>query len=554
MSDYVSPLKDSPNQELIDSIRNSQTDAYQARIPSATKAGVQDTLKALQTYRTHYNEFIDALVNRIGLVIARNMTAWQNPMAQFKRGQLTFGNTIEEIQIGLLEAHIYDNDREALEKDVWGTERPPVQSNFHTVNRQNYYKISINEAQLARAFLEQGGLSSFITQMLTAPITSDNWDEYLLMTRLFSEYESNGGFFKVNVPDIAALTSSESDAKNALRQMRALSRTLQFPSTLYNTAGMPTFATPDDLILFTTPEYQAAVDVEALAGAFNIDRANFDARTVTIPQEQFNIDGCQAILTTKDFFVCADQLFETRSIQNPVGLHSNYFLHHWEVVSASRFVPAIMFWTGNGDTITLVSTPATSVTNLTITDGDGNAVNAPYDVTRALLYQFDATVLPAGADQSVRWTLTGNTSPRTYITDSGVLHVGGDEQSTAINVTAMSTWLDPSNLMKFGPSASITVVPSGTVIPDEWPESDEPVTDITVRDVALTPVFATGTTTYTVTVTGGAVEPTDVQVTGPDAGNITVNCVQTDSTHTTVTVFAPTAPGQPTYTITVTHA
>jgi hypothetical protein len=550
---YESPLKDSPNEALLDLIRNEGTDAYQARIPSATKAGVATTLRNLQTYRAQYNEFIDALVNKVGLTIANDMT-WDNPLAWAKRGMLTYGNTIEEIQVGLLKAHIYDNDREALEKDVWGTERPPVQSNFHTVNRQNYYKITINEAQLQRAFLEEGGLSSFITKLMGTPVTSDNWDEFLLTCSLFSQYEANGGFYKIHVDDIASIASDETMAKAALRKMRALSRNLQFPSSKYNAAHMPTFAKPEDLILLTTPEYQAAVDVEALAGAFNIDRANFDARTVTIPQEQFGIDGAQAILTTKDFFVMADQLFETRSIQNPVGLHSNYFLHHWEVVSASRFVPAIMFWTGAGDEDVYTLTPVTSVSAITITDQNGDT---PTEADRGEIYALAASAVtdPAnGVNDAVRWEVSGANSPKTYITQAGVLHVGGDETATTLTVRAVAVWRDPSNLMKNPPSATITVTVGGIMVPDEWPEQDEVVTDIEVEGVSVSPTFAAATTNYTVTVGGPAPDASAVDVVGVDMGNVQITTTQTDATHTTFSIFVPTAPAQPTYTVVVTHS
>src|SRR5947208_503997 len=103
----IRPLKPTPNWELLNRIKNDASPDYQARIPNATKAGIQDTIQALTKFRPHYNEFLDALVNRIGLVVARN-NSWTNPLAPFKRGLLTFGDTIEEIQSGLISARTYD--------------------------------------------------------------------------------------------------------------------------------------------------------------------------------------------------------------------------------------------------------------------------------------------------------------------------------------------------------------------------------------------------------------------------------------------------------------
>src|SRR5699024_10628337 len=140
--------------------------------------------------------------------------------AKFKTGMLNFGDTIEEVMVGLAEARTYEHDRDYLEKVIFGQERPEVQSRFHKINREEYYKITVKEFAIQRAFTEQNGLSNFIAQLMEAPTTSDQWDEYLHTTRLFKMYEDSGGFFKTNIPAISASTSTEADAKYTLRRMR----------------------------------------------------------------------------------------------------------------------------------------------------------------------------------------------------------------------------------------------------------------------------------------------------------------------------------------------
>ena len=466
MTPEITPLKPSPNWEILNAVREDASSAYQDRIPEATKASLQDTVQKLLDYPVLFNEFSDALVNQIGLILIRN-TVWSNPLAEFKQPLLTYGATIEEVKVGLLRAHNYDPDREYLEEAIFGTERPEIQSNFHTINRQNYYKITVNELLLKRAFLEPMGLSSFISSLMNAPATSDAWDEFLMTCNLFQKYESNGGFYKIQVPDVAALESGAADAKAALRRMRALAGNLKFMSTKYNAAKMPTFANFDDLVIFTTPEFNAALDVEALAAAFNLDSAIARGRIIEIPADQFGIAGAQAVVTTKDFFVIADTLFETRSADNPVALHRNYFLHHHSIISVSRFVPAILFTTAPGTEDEVVVTPVSGITAITVQDREGDTVT---DVQRGELYQLDAqaTTTPAGGvNDGVRWDVAGNTSPRTRITQSGILHVSGTEGSNAITVTATTTWLNDANLSQDGYSTTRNLTVSGDAAP-EW--------------------------------------------------------------------------------------
>lgn len=469
----IRPLKPVTNAEMLDSIRAGSSLDYQRRIPAATQAGVQNTIRALQDYRPAMNEFMDTLVNQIGAIVARNIS-WQNPLAKFKRGLLQYGDTIEEIQSGLLKAHTYDPKREYLERDIFGTETPEVQANFHRVNRQDFYKITINDALLQRAFLDPSGLQSFITQLMEAPMTSDQVDEFLLTTQLFAEMENAGGFYHVNVPDVRAITSDAADAKIALRKMRAMADTLKFVSSRYNAAHMPSFANADELELFVTPEFNAAIDVEALAGAFNTDRASMHGRINPIPAERLNIPGAQAILTTRDFFVIADQRIENTSAANPVGLHSNYFLHHWQIISASRFVPAVMFWTGQDDEVIEIQPQVSAVESITVKDREDSTVTT---VERGEMYAAYAVVEtnPDGSpNDSVRWSLTGAENLTSYVTQSGVLVVSPREASDTLTLTATSTWIDPETQeRREHKSLSVTLTVTGESLP-QWPVEATP--------------------------------------------------------------------------------
>lgn len=452
---------------ILNAIRKNATIDYQRRIPEATKANVQDVIQNLINNRPGMNEFIDGLVNRIGLVLYRN-TSWTNPLAKFKRGMLEYGNTIEEIATGLLEAKTYIHERDYLEKDIFGQEVPETRVNYHKVSRENYYKLSIKEQVLRRAFLSSTGLSEFITNLMAMPVTSDNWDEFLLTTSLFRQYYDAGGFFNVNVPDLSVLTADSADAKQALRSVRTMAETLPFLSRHYNAAGLPIAAMPDELELFITPEANATLDVEALAAAFNIERANVNSRTTIVPQEHFNIPGAQAVLSTKDFFVIADSLITTTSVQNPVGLVTNYFLHHHQVVSASTFVPAILFTTEESTVINIPDTPVTSVSAVTAIDADGATVTA---FERGLLYEVNAQAVttPAnGENDAVRYEAVGFTSPRSRLNQNGALVVAIDESAVSVKVIARA--VENNNIFSeatFAITGDILIPwPNPEVIPD----------------------------------------------------------------------------------------
>src|SRR5699024_3177618 len=170
-------------------------------------------------------------------------------------------------------------------------------------------------------------------------------------------------------------------------------------------------------------------------------------RQITIPAEQFGLDGAQAILTTKDFFVVQDTLLENRSAPNPVGLYDNYFLHHHSIISHSPFAPAILFHTGADDTVAYEIKPATGMTDITIYQRDGSTHSGAADRGQILVAHAEATYDGEGDPTitAVAWSLSGNTDPRTRITQHGTIHIGGRETASTLKITGSVVFIDPES-------------------------------------------------------------------------------------------------------------
>ena len=208
-------------------------------------------------------------------------------------------------------------------------------------------------------------MSSLIAEIMDAPVKSDHNDTYLLAAQCFAEYARAGGFYRVNVPDVAADTSTEADAKKLLRRMRAMADRLRSTPlsgmSRYNAAHWVTPWDESKAIVFATPEVIAAMDVEALASVFNIDRAEAPYRIIPIPADMFGIDGVQAVMTTEDFFFRWDELIETtNSPVNPITGEYNVFYKHRGSITPNPMANAVLFWTGEGTPETFV--PPTSAT------------------------------------------------------------------------------------------------------------------------------------------------------------------------------------------------
>ena len=417
---------DTSNIDILNAIRSDARYDYQMMVPEATKANIQETIAGIMSDNITRNEFMSALINRIGSVVVRDLS-WNNPLAIFKQGMMNFGDTIEEVHMDFIKPTIYEEQRDYLERDVFGQAPPPVKSAFHTINRKEKFKITFNRDVLRRAFLSENGLSEMLSQSMAVAASSDQWSEFLYMTRLFKTYEDSFGFYRMQISDMNTFEPDKNKVDAALKALRVAANKMQYPTPAFNSAGVHSHARPEDLVLITTPEFKANVDVTSLSAAFNRSDAEAPSHIITVPGETLDMGDTSAILTSKQFFVIKDILLENRTISNPEGLYDNYWLHHWSVLSASPFTPAIAFGTKPN---TIVITPKAEtnaeITNLTVTrpDGTQSTIMPPGAVRQAAIQWKTA---PANKGYATDWYLKNAKSKGTKISNDGVLTIGPDE-------------------------------------------------------------------------------------------------------------------------------
>lgn len=445
------------NSTILDKIWLSGTNDYQQRVPNSTQGTIGETTEALfePMNSQYFNQFIDAYINLIGRQIVHNKK-WDNPLAVFKGSKLSFGSTIQESAPKWIRAHGYDDEDMGLLKMY----RPDVEVWYHTLNREDMYPITINRPELQRAFRDEYGLNELADALLTVPVNSDNYDEFQIMMNLLAVYQQKFGFACEVIDDPG---ESQANGEKFLIKLRELAGLLAYPSERYNSVNVPVFAKPEELVLITTPKVAASIDVRNLAPIFNLDKANIQYRTILVPE--FPMPNVYAILTTEDFFVAHDYIYETGSFYMPNNLNTNYFLHHWGTYSVSPFVPAILFgseaYASTVQTVTMAPTGITLTSDKvkvglgdsaiitpslagTITPENDNVELKPDAVTWSISLE-NATITPAD-DKNEAVLSSSKLNARTYVDRLGVLHVQKQGLVTGdkITVSGVSTYINPS--------------------------------------------------------------------------------------------------------------
>lgn len=358
--------------DILNTIRANASLEYQNSVPEVTKAtDIPKVGEVLYGYPALANQFINALVNRIALVRVNSAT-FNNAYAELKKGYLEFGETVEEVFVGIAKAREFSAEK-AEARELKRT-LPDVRSAFHTMNYRVQYPITIQDEDLRMAFLSINGVQDLIAKIVDAVYTAAEYDEFLLFKYLMIKAITSGKMYPIAFND--------TDIKNAAKAFRGASNQLTFMSTKYNASGVHTTTPREDQYIFMDSTFNADFDVDVLASAFNMDKATFIGKLkliddwTTFDSERFDVimagsdmiepitqnelalmANVKAVLIDREWFQIYDNANRMTEKYVASGMYWNYFYNVWKTVSSSPFSNAIVFV---ADSATI--TPANSYT------------------------------------------------------------------------------------------------------------------------------------------------------------------------------------------------
>lgn len=418
---------------ILNAIRDNASLEYYQAVPRAeqTTESIQNVGAAICAFQPRMNEFISSLINRIAKVIVTSKM-YSNPWAFAKKGTLEFGETVEEIFVNIADAVAFQPENAYAEN--FKRTLPDVRSAFHAMDLQTYYPVTISEQKLRQAFISMDGVTDLIARIVNSLYSAMNYDELIMMKYTIAMIAYSGS--------ITAVVQSEEDTKADVKAIKKVSNSFRFMSSDYNISGVANFSDVSDQYIITTAAFDADMDIDVLASAFNLSKAEFMGRRVMIDSFGFNggeirrlkkllakdstslpselpdiskaMATVKAIIMDRDFFQIYDNL--TQFTENYVGsgLYWNEFLHVWRTYSASPFANVAM----------LIPT-APTITAVTV-----NGEAAP---SAGNMYTYVASVSgTAFANKGVTWSVNAgaNAAGTVSIDELGRLHTSEDAAGT----------------------------------------------------------------------------------------------------------------------------
>ncbi len=426
--------------DILNVIRNNASVDYRNYVPKADANDVESvrTIGAIiMDYPALQNEFLNALVNRIGRVMLTSKM-YSNPIAFFKKGVLEYGESIEEIFVNI--AKVQEFNPEIAEQEVFKRVVPDVRAAFHIMNYQKFYKATVTQEQLKQAFLSWDGVTDLIARIVDSMYTGANYDEFLVMKYLLARHILDGRVYPVTVPTVTA-----ENAKAIITTVKGVSNKLTFMNSDYNPAAVRTFTEKTDQYMIVNSVFDATMDVNVLASAFNMDKAEFLGHRVLIDgfgdldvarlgeifagdptyhepsqDELTALNAIPAVIVDKDWFMVFDMLTQFTEQYNGQGLYWNYFYHVWKTFSVSPFANSVLFVPGTPSVTSVTVSPTTA----SVPKGGSVSLSAVVDTDYF-------------APQTVVWT---SSAEDVKVSAAGVVTVDADAKSTTATITATSAF------------------------------------------------------------------------------------------------------------------
>ena len=389
--------------DILNTIRANASAEYQSLVPYVREEkNIPKVGEVLVGYPSLANQFVSALMNRIAEVRIRS-AEFNNAYAMLKKGYLEYGETVENVFVAITKAREFSVEKAPARE--FAQTKPQVKAEFYAMNYRVQYPITITDEEFRMAFLSAGSVEDFIARIISAVTTAAEYDEFLLFKYLIIKAVSHGKMYP------KAITSDIHDAAVAFR---SISNGLTFMNTKYNIAGVHTTTPKSEQVIFMDADFNANFDVNVLASAFNMDKADFMGRLMliddftTFDSDRFSeivassdmlesvsstelalMANVKAILLDREWFQVYDNLSRFTEQYVASGLYWNYFYNVWKTVASSSYSNAVVFVDGTASTS-----------------------------DRTLPNEIDATVQSVSAD--------GTNTVITVEVDPGVLLVGGD--------------------------------------------------------------------------------------------------------------------------------
>ncbi len=320
--------------------------------------------------QTIANEFMSRLVKRIVYTIVESKL-FRNKLEVLKGDNLPLGAIGQEIYVNPIKGRRFNVDDFA---GLLAKYEADIKVQYPAVNTDIQYPVTVSRAKLKSAFVSWSELEGFITGISNALYNSAYIDEYKFIKNLVGNaYRTNS----IQMQTVSAVSSADT-AKALVKAFRNAYLSFQEPTSANNAwakvggygNAVVTWSNPEDIYVLVRNDILTELDVETLAGAFNISKTELMGRVIGVDNfDKYDEDGNKVFdgsaiiggIFDRAWFRIKDQDLEMDEFYNANNRTWQMYLNKVSMYQYSMFANGLLMVT-SAPTVapTSMSMPATA--------------------------------------------------------------------------------------------------------------------------------------------------------------------------------------------------
>lgn len=260
-------------------------------------------------FSTEYNLIYKFAKSMIGAVKSAN------PMRVFDKGLVENGVNIEQAVLKLAESAAPAYDATA---NPFTVVNPDLVVRFFKDWTKFQFTTTVKEQELRKVVLAEGNVSR-IAQTIVANLTeSYGYEDYVNMKGMLANARTTTKITKIGS------TINLEDTDKILTAMKNTISEFKFVTNKYNKASISRTTNPQDIVILMPFNLRNQIDVDVLAGVFNLDKAELKDKIIEI--DEIDANNEYIYIVDKNAFQVYTRLYRLTDMFNPKGLYMNYFL------------------------------------------------------------------------------------------------------------------------------------------------------------------------------------------------------------------------------------
>lgn len=278
-------------------------------------------------------------IGKLAFQFIRGVEA-NDPLAVFDKMPVDKGDTIEQAVIKLVEASAYDRSGAgALSR---ATNDKMAVRYFNNWEARKY-KQTVDTSELRKVLEGDTGLDTVADLLIGTLSQSRIYDKYtnvkalLKWGRTSGSLESGQSVLKA-IEGVKKVDADTLDYKGILKKIKNTVKGMKYMNGDYNTAGLTRRTREEDIYIIAPYTLITDIDVDELAGVFNLSKAEIKSRLI-------EIDSTDTFVYIVDQNAILDftRLYELWDQKNADGHFWNYFLHVEDLFAISPLFDGCYF-------------------------------------------------------------------------------------------------------------------------------------------------------------------------------------------------------------------